>query len=148
VVAGDLTIRDAHLVRVGADRAVGFFTIVNAGGPDVLLNALVDGFPVLGIWHRQVTVTGDEIADLAGCGGSQPAALASGLLHWAAMPLPARGVLAVTPGAGQLELAGIPRDAATVPVTFAFDRAGPVTVRVPVSDGPAPVAFRAVGPPG
>src|SRR5438105_7736988 len=66
VVAGDIAVRDASVVRTEDGRAVGFFTVVNTGKrPDVLLNALVGGLPVMGIWHRQVTVTGDELADIA-----------------------------------------------------------------------------------
>jgi hypothetical protein len=149
VVAGDIAIRGAYLMRADHGRAVGYFSIVNTGKqPDVLLNVLVDGLPVLGIWHRQVRVTSDELADIAGCSASgRPAALTSPLLHWTASVIPAQGTLEVTPGLGQLELARVAANVARLPVTFAFDRVGSITTTLPVWSSPGPITFRDPGSP-
>jgi len=138
---GAIHVRAGYAVRSTAGTAVAFFSISNDGNrPDVLLNALVGGLPVIGLWHRDVQMTTDQLADLADCGGA-PAVLNAELLHWTALTVPAHRSVAVTPGLGQLEFQ-LPTNAETTAVTFDFDRAGALTMSIPVRSGLAPVALR------
>jgi hypothetical protein len=138
---GTIRVRSAYAVRSGPSTAVAFFTLSNQGAaPDVLLNAMSGGLPVIGIWHQRVVVTPDQLADLAGCGSGQ-AALDSTVLHWMALVAPAHGSVAIVPGQGQLEVR-VPPGARTVAVTFAFDRNGPLAMSLPIRDGQSPVPFR------
>jgi copper(I)-binding protein len=139
--AGHISLSQGYVVRSGAGTAVAFFALTNEGDrPDVLLNELVAGLPVVGLWHRDSQVTADQLVDLVSCGGG-PAAVNAELVHWLAIPLAAHRTVAVTPGSGQLELQLLP-GVADVAITFDFDRAGPLTVSLPVRSGPAPVPWR------
>jgi hypothetical protein len=138
---GTIGVQSAYAVRSGPRDAVAFFTLSNRGAsPDVLLNAMSGGLPVIGVWHQHVAVTADQLADLAGCGSGQ-APLDAAVLHWMALVVPAHGSVAIVPGQGQLEVR-VPLGARTVAVTFAFDRNGPLAMSLPIRDGRSPVPFR------
>ncbi|HEY8552588.1 MAG TPA: copper chaperone PCu(A)C [Thermaerobacter sp.] len=115
---GDLTVRDLRAPAPAGDTMAVYFTVANSGEVDDALVGLASDVAVLAMLHR--TVMEDGTARMAMVD---------------AIPVPAGGEAVLEPGGLHVMLAGLrrePREGETVLVTLTFQRAGTVTVEVPV----------------
>lgn len=120
VTSGDLTIRNAwSRATIGASRpAVFYVEIANAGSAEDALLGIVT--PVAGMPMLHETVVTDGVASMP---------------HAMRVPVPAGGTVRLEPGGyhGMLmELTAPLKEGGSYPMTLTFEKAGEVTLNVPV----------------